>query len=104
MGIIREVSILWNPKWHSREECPASRSFLSRMWAQWTLVTSLSKQKPKSAFDDSNLKPMCGPIVGDPMVITLKEGATPFAINTAYKIPIPQEGKRRCRYVWPSNS
>ncbi|XP_059095941.1 uncharacterized protein LOC131890587 [Tigriopus californicus] len=43
-----------------------------------------------AAFDASSLKPLRGPIVGDPMVITLKDGAIPFAINTARQIPIPQ--------------
>ena len=39
-------------------------------------------------FEDSEvLKPMTGPIVGDPMVITLKEDAKPFAIHTARQVP-----------------
>ncbi|XP_059093461.1 uncharacterized protein LOC131888587 isoform X2 [Tigriopus californicus] len=45
----------------------------------------------REAFEESCLKPMSGPIVGDPMVITLKEGATPFAINSARNIPVPQQ-------------
>ncbi|XP_059087688.1 uncharacterized protein LOC131884068 [Tigriopus californicus] len=53
-------------------------------------VESKLKSIYSTAFDDSSLKPMRGPIVGDPMVITLKEGARSFAINTAHQIPIPQ--------------
>ena len=41
----------------------------------------------------SDGKRMRGPIVGDPMKITLKEDAVPFAIHSARKVPLAKQPK-----------
>jgi hypothetical protein len=44
-------------------------------------------------FERDTLRPMTGPIVGDPMVIHLKDDAKPFAIQLARQIPFAIEDK-----------
>ncbi|XP_059098343.1 uncharacterized protein LOC131892559 [Tigriopus californicus] len=56
----------------------------------FSTVEAKLKSIYREAFDDSCLKPMRGPTVGNPMVIALKDDARPFATNIAYQIPIPQ--------------
>ncbi|TRY63155.1 hypothetical protein TCAL_08233, partial [Tigriopus californicus] len=47
-------------------------------------------------FDDSvELRPMCGPVVGEPMRITLKDGYKPFAIHAARQVPYALQDKRK---------
>ena len=49
-----------------------------------------------SVFDDSReLKPMRGPGVGDPMVITLREGYVPFAMHGVRPIPYAVRDKAK---------
>ncbi|XP_059094282.1 uncharacterized protein LOC131889235 [Tigriopus californicus] len=45
-------------------------------------------------FDDAEeLSPMCGPIVGEPMRITLKDRYKPFAIHAARQVPYAYQDK-----------
>ena len=51
-------------------------------------VTKKLKDVYSSVFDAKvDLKPMKGPVIGEPMAISLKEDAKPFAIHTARQIP-----------------
>ncbi|XP_059091030.1 uncharacterized protein K02A2.6-like [Tigriopus californicus] len=45
----------------------------------------------RQVFDNRTLCPMVGPVVGDPMVMHLKEDTKPFAIYVARSIPFAQE-------------
>ncbi|XP_059092245.1 uncharacterized protein LOC131887632 [Tigriopus californicus] len=47
------------------------------------------------AFETGALRPMKGPVVGDPMIIHLKDNAKPFAIHVARNIPFAYEDKTK---------
>lgn len=44
-------------------------------------------------FESETLRPMRGPVVGDPMIIHLKDDAKPFAIHVARQIPFAYDIK-----------
>ena len=56
-------------------------------------ITEDIKKRYQEVFDETMLKTMKGPIVGEPMKITLKEDAIPYAIHTARPIPYPMREK-----------